>query len=168
MPIGSAAFAAGPYTVTWNSIAMGLLRGDNQMIRIARKHQRIENTNKYAQSLIGAVYLGRDARFSATLMEWKAALSGWLTLLFPESAGSPGQIGTLGTDSYDGAQALVLTATAGSLAASNGPATLTANKAVMAENFPVDLAFNPQLREIPLALDLMPYVSTVDVNFTYT
>lgn len=170
MPIDGASFAAGPYAATYDSVSIGIIRaggGQGSVLRIQPEVQAIKGTNSYGSSLIGGIYLGRDANVRGVLLEYKTAT---LKLLFPITAGlTVGRIGTLGQDVYDLAKALVLTAATSSLAAAAGPATLTASKAVLAPNFPLDISLDIQLREIPFDLALLPFLDTTfPANFTYT
>jgi hypothetical protein len=76
-----------------------------------------------------------------------------------------GVMGVIGRLRYDLSQALVLTAIAGTPAASS-PATLTASQAILAANFPWKLLFGPTLRKFPLRMDLLPYTATGVVWYT--
>jgi len=73
------------------------------------------------------------------------------------SIGLQGSIGQVGTLYSNSAGTLVLTAVAGTTAAAY-PATLTANKAIIAPSFAMRRALASRLRKIPLRFQLLPYV----------
>lgn len=166
MPIAGASFAAGAYLITWNGSSLGIFMGDQQgpTIDFDPQIQRIDSTSSYGASLVGGIYLGRQCTFRGILLEFKAAT---LAALFPFGP-DMGDVGDLGTDMYDKAQALVLTAVAGSLAAASGPLTLTANKACRGPN-PTSMLFGPPQRVMPLSMELMQFTSAGrQKNFTFT
>lgn len=152
MPFGTThGFAAGPYSVTLNSVACGLLVGDQQApaLEIVDRTQLITNTHRWARTVIGAVGQGSEAFANLVLMEYSSTL---LSAFWPW--GSLGKNSNISTDRYDAATALVLTAVSGTLAASAGPATRTAAKAVLSEDFPLRYLHGPTLRETPIRLRL--------------
>lgn len=149
----SAVFAAGPYSAVYNSVALGLMRGDQQspVCEIMRHSQLITDTHLYARTPIGAVGQGGEAFASLVMME---AITGALAVLWPYA--STGKVPTVGIDDYNSlAQALVLTNAGGNLAAAN-PTSVTMSKAVIAEDFPLRYIYGPILRELPLRFRLYP------------
>jgi hypothetical protein len=68
-------------------------------------------------------------------------------------------IGALATNN---AQAMVLTSTSGTPAASGAlaPTSLTAASALLKENYPATLLFGSKLRKVPISLRFWPYVAT--------
>lgn len=166
MSFNSSVFAAGPYAVTFNSSSLGLFVGDLQAptVEVQTKTQPIDNSDKYGRTTLGALHQGADAFFQGTFMEWNTAQK---AALWP--FGVLGVVGTHGGDLYDLAQALVLTAQAGTPAATSGPATLTASKACLAPNFNTRFLFSSVLREVPIRLQLFPYLNvSTPVHFTTT
>lgn len=146
-------FAAGPYSVTFNSVAMGLMVGDQQSptLEIVDRTQLITNTHRWARTVIGAVGQGAEAFANLVLMEYSATL---MAVFWPW--GSLGKMSAISADRYDAAASLVLTAVAGTLAASAGPSTRTATKAILAEDFPLRYLKGPILRETPIRMRLFP------------
>lgn len=105
-----------------------------------------------------AVWQGIDETVEFRLMEYNAARaaaafwpygSAWLT--------ADTVIATL--DSANASQ-LVLTALAGTPAAA-APATITLPLCILTENYPVGLLLAPQLRTIPIRMDVYPNASKV-------
>ncbi len=158
MPIGSASFMAGQYTVAWNSQLLGIFDGtdaglpafDFQIVE-----QPIDNTDAYGGTYIDGVYRGANAFFSGILDEYKAATIG---TMWPSTIGGIFVLGVIGRLMSALASSLVFTAIAGIPAATN-PATITFGTAILAPGFPVKLLFGPRLRQIPLRQRLMAYLN---------
>lgn len=126
------------------------------------KHQLVNRSDAYGDTLIDTIVRGADWSLVCEAMEYKAgpiAAVGQIA-----SMGTLGIIGRLGSDI---AQALVLTATAGTPAATT-PATLTASKALLAPNANPRILFNSELRRVPLRFALLPYDSSGIKFFTMT
>lgn len=165
MPIGNAVFMAGAYTITWNSLALGIMRGDEQspVLEYTALGRAIDNTDRYGRTRIDGIYQGGNWRATYTCEEYKA---GPIAAAFP--FGAIGVLGVIGRLWSDIAQSLVLTSTAGTPAVAT-PATLTASKVLLAENFPVRLLFGPILREVPMQQMLLPYTqASTDIWFSQT
>lgn len=163
MSFAGAVFAAGPYSISHNGVALGLLRGDQSMplIEPVRRVQLITGTHQFAATTIGAVGLGGDAFAQFVLMESRIAA---LLALWPYSA--LGKVPTISVDDYDLAHALVFTALAGTLAAAAGPASITASKAILREDSPLRRTFGPMLRETPVSMRLFPDNASSMSHFT--
>mgnify|MGYP000857433249 FL=1 len=139
--------------MTWNSVALGIMQGDAGLptIEQSNKAEPIANTDSYAKSTIDAIYQGADWFASMTCMEYKAgSIAAW----WPYS--TLGRMGTIGRLLYDISLPLVLTAVAGTPAASS-PATLTATRSILAPGFGTRLVFGPTVRTVPLRFQLLPY-----------
>ena len=165
MAIGGAVFIAGAYTITWNSLAIGICLGDEQspVLEYTSLGRPIDNTDRYGRSRIEGIYQGGNWFAQYTALEYK---TGPIAVAFPY--GAIGVMGTIGRLWSDIAQALVLTSTAGTPAAST-PATLTASKVILAENFPVRLLYGPVLRSVPIRQTVLPYTSGAsDIWFSQT
>lgn len=167
MSFNSSVFCAGAYAVTWNGSALGLFVGDTQSpaIEVVPYGAPINNTDQYGRTKLGVIGQGSDAFFAATFTEWKAAILAALMGAQP----AEGRVGYVGNDYYDLAAVLVLTVQTGTLAATAGPATVTASKAIVAENNPYRIIYGPVLRETPFRMDLLPYLSSSNpVHYTKT
>lgn len=152
---------AGRYSATYNAVDVGMTRQGHE-VEVQLKQENIEETDLFGLSFIDAIIRGGDAFYNAVFREYKAGSISVLTRPFG------GTIGLMQNATYpagrlfsDVAQALVLTATAGTPAAA-APATLTASKALLAENYPVKIVFDSRLRELPVRMRLGPYLSTAD------
>lgn len=168
MAIGGAVFAAGRYTITWNSLDLGIMEGDanSPVIDFTGFGEPINNSDAYGRSTIGAIYQGADWFAQWTFLEYKAAVK---SALWPFHA-TFGNMGTIGREYTDTlAQALVFTVVAGTAAATAGPSTITASKACLAPNFNPRILYGPKLRTIPCRMQLFPFVSASNnVYFTET
>lgn len=155
MPVGSESILVGSYTVTWNSVSLGIFVGEDGYPTIAQKalSRPVGPTSRYGRAKIDSIHLGFDYQWSAILME---AGKGMAALTMGYTFGEQGLTGAL---KYSLAQALVMTAVAG-LTASASPATLTANKAILADDHQGKLVYGPTVRELALMLDLLPYILT--------
>jgi hypothetical protein len=155
---------AGRYTATWNAVALGIMYGDDPGIPtiVTRNMVRlIDNTDRGGDMVMGGVYRGVRGRALMRCLE--AYKAGVLAAKWPW--GADGKVGVIGRDPYDLAQALVLTAMAGTPAATK-PASLTASKAVIAPDVDIKDTYGPILREVPLEFLLMPYDASGDTLYT--
>lgn len=157
MAIGSAVFIAGAYTITWNSLAIGICLGDEQspLLEYTNLQKPIDNTDRYGRSIVETIYTGGNWFAQYTALEYKA---GPLAVAFPFGASAAGVMGTIARLGSDIAQSLVFTSTAGTPAAST-PTTITAAKALLAPNWNVRLLYGPTLRMVPIRQVLLPYDS---------
>lgn len=149
---------AGPYTATWNSLACGQSADG---FRISHQFfKRLVTGDKFAEAPMDAVYRGAEMFANFRLIEYNAAAIA--TVMWPY--GSFLTMGQVGRFDITGASAiaksLILTAVAGTEAA-DSPASLTLTQAIIAEGFPVELLFAPDLREVPLRLRIYPSESGV-------
>ena len=145
-------FIAGQYTATWNALAIGQTADGLRLIHQVFK--RLVTGDSYAEAPQDAIYRGADLAISFRLIEYDAAAV--QTLKWPYSA-TKWQIGTVGTADVGSslAKQLVMTAVAGTPAATT-PATATFPKSILHENFPVEVLFAPDLREVPIRLRVYP------------
>jgi len=144
-------FIAGPYTMTYNSLSLGIIE-DAIRLEITPSEDGIQGDN-LGDTIQDGVYRGGNCYIDIVMQEYNAA--GALAAFAPWHAtfGNIGQVGILKSSL---AQTLVLTAVAGTGAATN-IATLTSTKAVLAPNFPVSMLLGSRLRNVPLRLQLLPY-----------
>lgn len=155
MPIGGEVLLVGEYTVTWNSVALGLFQGEDgypTLVPMPRS-KPINRTSKYGFTKIDSIHLGTDYTLEMVCMEASKAYSlSALSPLWP--FGLLGALGIIGLLKYGLALPLVLTAVAGTSAAA-APATMTSAKAVLADDFQSKIVFGPDLRIVPLKFDLL-------------
>lgn len=154
---------AGAYTVTWNAVSIGVALKEGSEIEIVPKVNALAGSDTYGESTYDLLYRGVDVFYSTTSLEYKAGSTGPSV---PFAAlGLMGVIGQLGSGV---AQALVMTATAGTPAAAS-PATLTAAAAVLAPGFSPKYLFDSRLREAPIKLQFLPTtISSAVKHFVLT
>ncbi len=153
------AFAAGPYNAVYGGVTpgLGVMVGAQQApsLEITPHGQAITNTHVYGRTTIGVIGQGAEAFFNGILMEYTANS---LAALWPFGGTNitNGTIPPLGVDWYGVSATLILTAQAATLAATNGPVTVTCAKAYIAPEFMVKYMFGPELREMPVRMQLFP------------
>jgi hypothetical protein len=149
-------FIAGPYTATWNALALGQ---SAEGWRVSHSFfKRLITGDSFAQSPQDEVYQGAEMFVNFRLTQYDAAAV--QTVMWPFGAYlTMGQVGRVSAQQSI-AQSLVFTAVAGTPAATV-PATLTLTKTIIAEGHPVDLLLAPDLREVPLRLRSFPNASGV-------
>lgn len=158
MPVGSESLAAGAYTATWNSVALGIFEGDEGLPALEgpdAKSEPVNNTSLYGKMTIDEIYQGVDYFMSFTCLEWRAGV----TAAFHPYSATMGVVGVIARLLYDLSSPLVLTVVAGTPAAVTGPTTLTANKAFPVPGFTPRVRFGPTLRRTPLRFRFFPYSS---------
>lgn len=151
------AFIAGQYTVTYGTSpgSVGQIKDGIRLTHTVFK-QLITGDNM-ADSPQDAVWRGMECFAQYTLLEYNAAKA--LSVMWPYGA-SYGTMGVIGRTDQNLAEPLILTALAGTPAAST-PASLTASKAILAEGYPLELLFAPALREVPIRQRLYPNTSGI-------
>lgn len=148
-------FIAGRYTATIGASALGQTADGYRLSHSFFK--RLITGDAMGDAPQDAILRGAEMFLATRLLEYNAA--GALAAFWPLSATifDMGVIGRL--DSAVDAS-IVLTALAGTPAATT-PATLTLPASVLAEGFPVELLFAPDLREVPLRFRVYPNSSGV-------
>ncbi len=166
MPVGSEVLIAGPYTATYNGVALGVFEGDAGLPTLERtdSEEAIGNTSAYGKAVIDGIFLGSNWTAQFTCIEYKA---GPLSAFAPYHA-TLGAMGTVGVLLYSLSKALIFTAVAGT-SASATPTTLTSLNTLLLPGFSARLMYGPTLRKVPLRLRLFPYlVGNVVSHFTQT
>lgn len=160
-------FIAGRYSATYNAVDLGIMRQGYEL-EIAPKEELLNETDLYGLACIDWVVRGADCFLQFTSKEYKAGpksvLFGTLTGTFGQFVNATAPVGRFASDL---AQALVLTASANTPAAA-APATLTASKSLLAPGYNPKILFDSRLREVPIRLALLPYVSSSDTIFFST
>lgn len=157
---------AGHYSATYNAVGVGYTETGFELEQTVK--QEVSNeSDAFGESTIDWVYRGGDAFLTWDSKVYKAGSTApfwpWGALGVMATAAAP--IGRLASAV---AQAMVLTATAGTPASAT-PATLTASKSLLAPNFSGRLLFNSKLRRVPVRLQLLPGETTGTVTwFTLT
>lgn len=161
----STPFIAGRYSSTFNSVDTGITR-NGYRLRQRLRAELIDETDAYGNSLIDFVWRGGAVSIQFNSKAYKAGsvtpFYSWGSLGVLSSTAAP--ISRLASDV---GLALVLTATASTPAAA-APATLTASKAITGPDFQGELLYDSRIREVPIELQLIPYVSTNVIWFSMT
>lgn len=165
---------AGPFTGTYNSLPLGTQNDDGFRLSCTIQAQEINASDAYGMTLVEGIYRGQNWRLAFTGLE--ANKTGLLAVL--QAFGQTGANTTLtpkltgiGNRMTSYAQALVLTAILSD--PPTMPQSLTATNAVFAPNTNTQMLMTSKMREVPLELVLIPYVSVVgsvssNVPFTTT
>ncbi|MHA1663255.1 MAG: hypothetical protein ACTSVR_08385 [Candidatus Thorarchaeota archaeon] len=142
---------AGPYVATYSG---GILGITNQGVTMSHQVFKEKITGDVlGDATIDNVYLGTDVFVETILNEYNAA--GAQGAFWPYHA-TLGAIGIVGKLDSAYAQALILTVVAGTSAATAGPTTVTFTKAILADNFPVNILFSSRHRKVPLRFQVLP------------
>lgn len=145
-------FSPGSYTVTLNSVSLGLV---NDPIRIQRAMRAQEITvDLYGDSVVDGVYRGGRVFVMIVLAEWTANIRAAIWQFNADF----GQTGLHGRLLSDVAQSLVLTPVASTPAATLGNNTFTASKAILAPQNNVQWLMGNVHRNIPLVFEALAYL----------
>jgi hypothetical protein len=155
---------SGEYTSVYNTQDLGNTQ-DGWRVEVTSNRKGV-NVDKFADTEIDGVYRGANCFLEAILKDWDGP--GVNDVWWPYSA----TIGTLGVIARlevasSLALATVLTALAGTPAATTGPATATFAKSILDAEFARTLNLNTEDRSIPIRLRVYPTTST-GVLFAFT
>lgn len=155
----------GRYSCTYNAVDVGISE-EGYRIFAALKEEVINESDAFGGSLLDYFYRGGDWSIQAESKEYKAGSISpfWPWGALGQMTGSGAPIGRLASSV---AKALVLTAVAGTPAATS-PATVTAANAVLAPGQNGSLLFNSKLRRVPIFLAMLPYTSGGNVIWLVT
>ncbi|OGT57668.1 MAG: hypothetical protein A3E01_02720 [Gammaproteobacteria bacterium RIFCSPHIGHO2_12_FULL_63_22] len=142
-------FIAGAYTVTYNALALGQAR-DGYRLRVSPAVEEITGDN-YGDTVQDGVYRGGSCFLQMDLLEYNAAAI--QTAMWPY--GTFGTLGVIGRLQTALAKQIVMTAVAGTPAAST-PATVTFARAILAPGQQTELLFAPRLRIVPIMFQILP------------
>lgn len=135
---------SGPYSATWDSNDLGNTMEGFRIVQSVSKQTLI--VDAYGDSVIDGVYRGGNVSVILTAVDWaKIETAG---CLFPYGDGVPGIVGRMDVASAL-VKSLVLTATAGTPAATN-PATWTAASTIISENHRNDHQYAAVVRQLPI------------------
>ena len=155
----SCPWTVGPFTATWNAVAIGQTRPDEGFRHTETTFAEGIKGSQFGQTDQDLIFMGKECGVSMTLLEFASALA---SLIFSPwtpngHVGVPGRLAKCGSF----AKPLVLTALAGSAATGARTYPLT----ILAPGFPVEYAFRPGLRETPIRLKALP--ATVSTNIVF-
>ena len=155
MSLGNEQIIVGAYLTTWNSVALGLYVGEEGVPTVyqIQRSKPLRSSDRWAGTKFDSIYQGKDYVFEGLLYEYLKGIAA-----FDPFGTAFGQLGTLAALKYTLAKPLTLTAVAGTPAATAGaPNTLTASKAILADEHQGKLQYGPDVRTVPLKMDLLPY-----------
>lgn len=151
-------FPPGPYQVTFNGTSVGLMEGP------IREQRNIIALPIYAtvwgRHVIDYIMQGGGVFVVMVLKEWNA---GSKAAIWPYHA-SQGNYPVVGELLNPYFKALVLTALAGTPAATEGPVTRTYALSALLPGHNTDITFGPGERNVPLVLGVLPQQSASDVG----
>lgn len=148
-------FIAGRFTATLGAADLGQTADGWRVSHSLFK--RPITGDKFAQTVQDRILQGAEMFVTSRLIEYNA--TGAANAFWPLSA-TLYDMGVIGRLDSAVADSLVLTAIAGTPAAAT-PATFTMLLTTLAEGFPVELLFAPDLREVPLRFAVLPNSSGV-------
>lgn len=144
-----ATLVAGAYSGTYNAVALGIQ--ENGFELQFEPHEKLVNqSDAYGETIIDALYTGADHYLQFTGLSYGAGMT---APMWP--FGTLGVMGIIGRLHSALAMPIVLTATAGTPAAT-APATLTGPKSLLAANANPKLLFTTEVRKVPIRLRLHP------------
>lgn len=153
-------FVAGPYTAAWNSQTIGVTE-EGYELGLQEFEEPIRGDNM-GDTIQDHVYRGHGLTIEFVLEEFDSSAMALILWPFHATFGTHGQAGVLGTSK---AKALVLTAVAGTTAATR-PATLTASLAILEPGFLAKYRFQSRLRKVPIRLRVYPNSSGIFFSTT--
>ncbi len=150
MAFESRSLAFGAYWVTFSGSFVGLTEGPLQ-------HEVTYSAEPVRASIGGdtvldEVYTGVNMFCTIIFKEWSAATKA----AFNPFSGTEGATGVIGRSKWDMASILLLTAVAGTPAATVGPATRTYAKAIVATDASVLQEFVAGERNVPVTFRILP------------
>lgn len=159
-------FIAGHYTATWNAIALGQLKPDEGLRSSTQDMAEEVKGDALGQTTQDLIYMGSEHSIAFTLIEYAKGVT---AKVFHPWTSTAGQLGPVGSMAACGefAKPLVMTAVGGTAYSEGAPASRTYRLTILAPGFPVDIAFKPGLREMPIRLKALPKLN-VSVYEFYT
>ena len=147
----------GPYYATYGGVFIGLTEGV-----IRHEHTPtgipIRGGTLYGNSVLDEIYAGTEHFLSIIIKEWFDTTFDLINP-FDTTSGATSQLGNtgvIGRSKWDLAGQIILTAVAGSPAATVGPVTRTYPKAILASDATVLTTFGVAERNIPLTFRILP------------
>ena len=147
-------WACGPYTATYNGNDVGLIEG------VWRHQQTAEaadiRSGRFGDSVIDGIYRGGNCFAVAVFKEWTANIR---RMLWPFDT-VLGDSGKHGRSMVDMSSVLLLTAIAGTPAATAGPATRSFPRAIFSPGHNKEVLLGNEERNVPIVFRCYPTVVT--------
>jgi hypothetical protein len=155
---------AGPFVGTYHAFPLGTLNDDGYVLTATVQGQEVNESDAYGMTLVEGIYRGVNWRCRIRGLEWnKTGLLALLQMFGQGAGGIPDgtklapALGNIGDRWTAYAFPLVLTAILGNPPTT--PQTLTATNAALAPQQATEMMLTSKLREMPLDLVLLPYLS---------
>ena len=147
------------YSGSYNSVDVGITR-DGYSLQHESFWEQIAESDAYGLSLIDGIYRGGNLSIEFEGLAYKSGTTSpfWPWALLGKMATTALPIARLASNV---ASTFVLTATANTPAATS-PATVTANLAILAPNYPARWLYSSRLRTVPIRLALIPNTVATD------
>lgn len=143
-------FPPGPYEATWNGVSIGLMEGS---MHSQEQHIALPiRASLWGQTILDYINQGAACFVVFVLKEWNAGAKGALW----QAGGALGTVDEAGLLMNTKAKPLVLTALAGTPAATKGPVTRTYPLAMLLPGHNLDTTFGPEERNIPVVMVALP------------
>jgi hypothetical protein len=153
MPVNPS-IPSGPYSATWAGSSIGLFEGP---VRLQQNVIGLPvRASQWGQTVIDYIMQGGGAFGVVTVKEWTAAIR---TFLWPFGS-TMGIVDEPGILFSQYCQPLVLTALAGTPAATHGPVTRTYHYCATLPGHNLDITFGPMERNIVVAVGVLPEPAT--------
>lgn len=153
------AFFAGPYSVSYGGTSIGKIAAEDGIVIEQTAIKQLIRGDNLAQTVQDAVYQGMDVFAEFTLIEFENAVA--QDALWPYDTAAPGDMGQVGRLDVALTKQLLFTAVAGTEAAGGAWFTITCDRAIVAEGFPLRLLFGARLNAIPMRMRLYPNASDI-------
>lgn len=159
-------FIAGQYTATYATKAVGQTADGYRMSHSFFK--RLVTGDLAGDTPQDGIYRGREQMIGFTIIEADEAAVADIVEPYADTSGDLLELGKIGIFDIQGDQGdggspsarpckqLVLTAVTGTAAADAGPATITLPFCIIAENYPIEQLYAPDLRDIPIRMRIYP------------
>ena len=159
---------SGPYTGTWNALALGTQNDDGFALSVTFQGQEVNLSDAYGMTLCEVINRGLNWRLRFRSLEVNK--TGFLSALqaFGQSGANTTLTPTLQNigDRYSKfAQSLLLAAIIGASYPPTTPQTLTATNAIVAPQSSVEQLMTSKMREGPFEMVLLPYNSGGSPSF---
>ena len=143
-------FIAGPYTATFNSADVGITE-EGYRISQEASYQEISPSDAYGDTVLDLIYRGGNVfcRYDS-----KAYKAGSIAAAWPFA--SLGALGTVGTLMAGAGTPLTKSFVMTRVLTQSTPTSITATRACLAKNFPVELLFDSKLRTVPVRKQFLP------------
>ncbi len=159
---------SGPYVGSWFSLPLGTQHDDGFELSVTTQGQEVNETDAYGMTLVEAIYRGFNWRARFRGLEWKSGLVSVMQEFGQINPGTTALSPVLTNvgdrwSKYNGA--LVLTAILGN--PPTIPQSLTATNAGISPNSQSAFNMTSKMRELPIELCLLPYVTVIS-SVSYT